>query len=168
MPTNESWRTKEPEPIFSPPPSSSRLPDDGEEAYLRRVAMSRPEVQELSKGAAPTSSFLSTGSSPAAAPPVIPQIAEEAYFHRLPMSPGIVTPPPPLPAPEDDDDVPYLSPPPQAALLPASQLPDPQAVEAQIKAKREAAAAIAARLAQLGQQPESVTPNSEGATPPEP
>ncbi|KAF8334343.1 uncharacterized protein EI90DRAFT_539829 [Cantharellus anzutake] len=179
----ESWRTKEPAPIFSPPSSHSRLPppDDGEPAYLRRAAMSaNAGFQASSRLSPPPTSFEQTASNLVATPSApVPQTGEEAYLRRLAMSQGAMTmtpppPPPPPPAPlpvqelDEDDDVPYLSPPPMPPPQPAPPPLDPEVMEAQIKEKREAAAAIAARLAQFGQQAANASDKPEEDSPSEP
>ncbi|KAF9510636.1 hypothetical protein BS47DRAFT_1373291 [Hydnum rufescens UP504] len=137
LPGQQSWRTREPEPIYedSYPPPPVPL-DDGEAAYLRQ-------------------------SPPPHIPPPALSSGEEAYLRRLAMSTAAVRPvierepSPPLPPPTTIPDVPAPSfnPPTAPPSLPAD-------VEAQIKQKREAAAAIAARLGQMVQQAEA-----SGSTP---
>lgn len=148
-----SWRMKESAPaLASTPPSDLPFADDGEAAYLRRLAMStRPGAPAFAPPA--TDAPIPT---PAPTAPPLAMSGEDAYLRRLAMSGGaaavtrLPSPPPPVfTAMAGDEDQAYIpvSPPPQA---PAS-LP-PAALAADVKAKRDAAAAIAARLSQLAQQ----------------
>jgi splicing factor 45 len=132
----------------SPPPVSASAPADkamtGEEAYLRRLAMSsRPAGKPESSPAGPAPP------SPASSPP---DDGEETYRRRVemnrpsPASPMIeapppfdgaaFAPPPPVPPPT------FISPAAPSAQLPAD-------FDARVKAQRDAAAAIAARLAAI-------------------
>lgn len=156
-----SWRTKEPILDSAPGPSSNvPLAQDGAEAYLRRLAMStRP-------GAPPFAPSLDSAASvapdpaPVAAPPLA-MSGEEAYLRRLAMSAGTAPVPRP-PSPEPLRLAPSFSPPveqEEPAYIPMSP-PEavaaalPAELSAQIKAKREAAAAIAARLSQIAALPQ--------------
>ncbi|KAH7340529.1 hypothetical protein B0J17DRAFT_651704 [Rhizoctonia solani] len=165
-------------PSFAPASVSSEEPAaaaSGEEAYLRRLAMStrvfRDPPPSAEEPAAP--SFVSSG--------------DEAYARRLAMSQAMSqsTPasnPAPLaypqfaPAtrpeapPEDPIPSPPVDTPPEPAPVPASApaptgpAPGSEEFEAQVKARRDAAAAIAARLGKLA----SAVPNQAPAQAPVP
>lgn len=158
-----SWRTKgSAASSASGPPSNIPLAQDGEEAYLRRLALStRPGAPTFS----PPPVVVPEHSQPAssAAPP-LEITGEEAYLRRLAMSGGAPIPPrapspgPMIPATLStqhkvvvEEEEPYLSvtPPPALTLAPPLAAAD---LSAEVKAKRDAAAAIAARFSQMAQQ----------------
>lgn len=162
-----SWRTKDSAPSIEPaPPSGIPLAQDGEEAYLRRLAMStRPGAPAFS----PPAITAPENSQPvSSAAPELAMTGEEAYLRRLamssgdPMPPRVASPGPAIPAalPIQDemaDEEPYLSvtPPPAPTLAP----PPAAELSAEVRAKRDAAAAIAARFSQMAQQqPSAPTP----------
>lgn len=156
---------------------SSAPPVSGEEAYLRRLAMAtRPGMSSLAVSASaspPLQSIPLSATAPAFVPaptavPPQPISGEEAYLRRVALSQGIpyiptatsqISPlaaapafPSPIPQAKSlDDDVPAPSPPRIApSFVAPSFTPNimgPSSEE--IKAKRDAAAAIAARLGQL-------------------
>ena len=142
------------------PPLAPSAPVDtamtGEEAYLRRLAMSsqaRPTPPEAT-------AILS--STPAHQQPT--DDGEEAYKRRVEMSrPKLETPPPiQLETPPPFDGAAFAPPPmvpPPPALPPAGDL------EARIKAQRDAAAAIAARLAAIAPPTEPTSTLTSEATP---
>ncbi|KAK0459659.1 uncharacterized protein EV420DRAFT_1629076 [Desarmillaria tabescens] len=127
----------------------------GDEAYQRRLALSRPQPPR-----APSPSRNDDIPVPVApAPPPVTETGDEAYLRRLAMS---SRPPVPVPAPRPPS-------PPQLAynpFAPPSVPPPPPgppaaALQASIDEKVKAAAAIAARLGALA----SATPTP--STPPE-
>ncbi|CAE6462778.1 unnamed protein product [Rhizoctonia solani] len=164
-------------PSFAPASVSTEEPTaaaSGEEAYLRRLAMStratRDPLPSTEEPAAP--SFASSG--------------DEAYARRLAMSQGLSQSTPasnPAPiaypqfapatqpeAPPEEDPIPSppVDTPPEPAPVPAvapaptGPAPGSEEFEAQVKARRDAAAAIAARLGKLA----GATPNQPPAQAP--
>lgn len=156
-----SWRNKD-VASENPPPPPTNIPfaQDGEAAYLRRLAMStRPgAVPLVPPSFAPASATAPSPSPLASIPPPAAMSGEEAYQRRLAMSAGVVSqsvPPPfeslPAQAPPPAFVPPFRvnSNPPNVSILPG---PSPESLAAEIQAKRNAAAAIAARLSQMAQQ----------------
>lgn len=155
-----SWRNKNLASENSPsPPTDIPFAQDGEAAYLRRLAMStRPGATPLvSPSFAPASAAALTSLPPASIPPPAAMSGEEAYQRRLAMSAGVV----PQPMPPAFESLPAQTPPPAfvppirvdsnlpTAFIPPG--PSPESLAAEIQAKRNAAAAIAARLSQMAQ-----------------
>ena len=143
--------------LQSPPPAPPPVPVDtamtGEEAYLRRMAMS-------SKAPAEAASIPSTG-------PAFQSVndGEEAYRRRVEMS----RPPPKLETPPPFDGAAFAPPPlvpPPSAVPPATTTNQSVAdLDARIKAQRDAAAAVAARLAAIAPPTELVpAPTAEPST----
>ncbi|GJE98100.1 hypothetical protein PsYK624_143220 [Phanerochaete sordida] len=158
----------------------------GDEAYQRRLAMSKgiqPDTSSapsLAPAFAPASSNVvrppgsdhedDIPSAPSVRPPVA-ESGEEAYLRRLALSQQ--KPPEPIPRAETKTPeppalaynpfVPTASiPPPAAAGLPSSGV---ALSEEKVRSSREAAAAIAAKLRAL-RPPESTAPGSGTSTPP--
>ncbi|KAG8900150.1 hypothetical protein FRB99_006210 [Tulasnella sp. 403] len=151
------WRTRKSAQYYSPPPrdrdyerddyrpglgggsgfTSAAMPETGDEAYQRRMALS------------------AGGPAPSFAPTSVPLVetGDEAYQRRLALSSGFVpsstttsAPAPPIAPPEDlDGEVPPPTPPPEESAAPAVDSDTAKILQQ----RKEAAAAIAARLAQV-------------------
>lgn len=138
----------------------------GEEAYARRLALSQGISVPQNPSPAP---------APAPAPFPVAETGDEAYQRRLAMSQAMGTPTrappippaPRVPTPSPEEELPYNPitppsvtpppPPPESALPAASSIPQNPDFEERVKHSREAAAAVAARLARLAasQPPET-------------
>ncbi|KIO20159.1 hypothetical protein M407DRAFT_30193 [Tulasnella calospora MUT 4182] len=114
-------------PSFTSATSTTPVPQSGEDAYLRRLAMSNPNAI-----------------IPSAAADNLPQTGDEAFARRAALSmpsfvPGTQAAPTGLTDVDLDDEVPPPTPPSEPQPLPLEQL--------ELQKKKEVAAAIAARLA---------------------